>query len=191
MLPEVSSIMEPEFAPQYSPKERRRRLLLHGVLGSLVGAAVYWWALPRFRSFSADAPCEAIFGVPGSTVLIYGAFVGAPLAAAILIVMLTARQSIETIATRRYPPPGRKVYGRVKIKKGWQAVAFALIPAMFITYLCMLSSQGMARAARMARETQQSAECETRSNNQAPTISPPRPNRSGSETDAGGSAPVR
>ncbi|GFE78641.1 hypothetical protein GCM10011487_06410 [Steroidobacter agaridevorans] len=156
--------MDPEFAPQYSPKERRRRLLLHVVVGTLLGAAIYWWVLPRFRLFSADAPCEAIFGVPGSTVLIYSAFVGAPLAAAILIVLLTARQSIETIATRRYPPPGRKVYRRVKIKKGWQAIAIALIPAMFITYLCVLSSQGMTRAAEMARETRQAAECEASSN---------------------------
>lgn len=158
--------MEPEFAPQYSPKERRRRLLLHVVVGTLLGAAVYWWALPRFRSFSQEAPCESIFGVPGSTILIYGAFVGAPLAAAILIVLLTARQSIETIATRRYPPPGRKVYRRVKIKKGWQAIAFALIPAMFITYLCVLSSQGMTKAAEMARTTRQSTDCGTKSSKQ-------------------------
>lgn len=158
--------MEPEFAPQYSPKERRYRLLLHVVVGTLLGAAVYWWVLPRFRLFSGDAPCEAIFGVPGSTVLIYGAFVGAPLVAATLIVLLTARQSIETIATRRYPPPGRKVYRRVKIKKGWQAIAIALIPAMFITYLCVLSSQGLTRAAEMARETRQSADCDTKPNQQ-------------------------
>ncbi|WP_153067013.1 hypothetical protein [Steroidobacter cummioxidans] len=152
--------MEPEFAPQYSPRERWHRLLLHVALGTLLAAAVYWWALPRFRSFSADAPCELIFGVPGSTVLIYGAIVGAPLAAAVLIVLLTARQSLETIATRRYPPPGRKVYRRVKIKKGWQAIVFALIPAMFVAYLCVLSSQGMSMAARMARETRQSAQCD-------------------------------
>ena len=159
--------MEPEFAPQYSPKERRRRLILHVAVGTLLGVAVYWWVLPRFRSFSADAPCESIFGVAGSTVLIYGAFVGAPLAAAILIVLLTARQSIETIATRRYPPPGRKVYRRVKIKKGWQAVAIALIPAMFITYLCVLGSQGMTRAADLARQTRQAAECNASPNKQS------------------------
>lgn len=181
--------MKPEFAPQYSPKERLRRLLTHGVLGALTAGALYWWVWPHYQSYSADAPCEAIFGVPGSTILIYGVFVGAPLAAAILIVLLTARQSIETIATRRYPPPNRKVYGRVKIKKGWQAIAFALIPAMFITYLCVLSSQGMTRAAQMARETQQSAECNARSSK--PAVSPVPPNRSRSETDAGESAPER
>lgn len=158
--------MESEFAPQYSPKERRRRLLLHVVLGALLAAAVYWWALPRFRAFSPDAPCELIFGVPGSTLLIYGAFVGGPLVAAVLIVLLTARQSIETIATRRYPPPGRKVYRRVKIKKGWQAIVLALIPAMFITYLGVLSSHGMTRAAEMARATRQSVECDTKPNKQ-------------------------
>lgn len=177
--------MDPELAPQYSPKERRRRLLLHVVIGTLLGAALYWWALPRFRSFSADAACEVIFGVPGSTLLIYAAFVGLPLAAAILIVLLTARQSIETIATRRYPPPGRKVYRRVKIKKGWQAVAVALIPAMFVTYLCVLSSQGMTKAAQLARSTRQSAECYTQPNKQRaedrkPTIREQRQRRSAS-----------
>ncbi|HEY0941278.1 MAG TPA: hypothetical protein VGE08_14355 [Steroidobacter sp.] len=149
----------PEFAPRYSPKERRQRLLLHGVLCALMAGAVYWWVLPRFRVFSADAPCEAIFGVPASTVLVYAAFVGAPLAAAVLIVALTARWSIETIATRQYPPPGRKVYRRVKVKRGWQAVAFALIPAMFITYLCVLGAQGLVKAGQIARAMQDSAEC--------------------------------
>jgi hypothetical protein len=160
--------MEPEFAPQYSPKERWRRLLLHIVVGTLLAAAVYWWALPRFRSFSAEAPCQLLFGVPGSTVLIYSAVVGAPLAAAVLIVLLTARQSIETIVTRRYPPPGRKVYRRMKIKRGWQAITFALIPVTFVAYLCVLSSQGMTMAARMARETRQSAQCDTNAKKQSP-----------------------
>lgn len=162
--------MKPEFAPQYSPKERRRRLLVHGVLGLLTLGALYWWALPRYRSFSAEAPCETILGVPGSTILLYGGFVGVPLAAAILIVLLTARSSIEAIATRRYPPPNRKVFGRVKVKKGWQAIAFALMPAMAVTYLCVLSSQGLATAAQMAREIQQSAVCGANTNDRSPEV---------------------
>jgi hypothetical protein len=160
--------MEPEFAPRYSTKERRRRLLLHGVLCVLMFVAVFWWALPRLRSYFDTARCETIFGLPGSTVLVYGVFVGLPLAAAILIVLLTARTSLHAIATRRYPPPGRKVYGRVKVKKGWQAIAFALLPAMLITYLCVLSSQGMSKAAQIARETKQSATCGTQ-NVEVPT----------------------
>lgn len=181
--------MEPEFAPQYSPKERRRRLALHGVLCLLTLGALYWWALPRYRSFSADAACTSIFGVPGSTILLYGALVGIPLAAAVLIVMLTARASLETILTRRYPPPGRKVYGRVKIKRGWQAIAFALVPAMFITYLCVLSSQGMATAARMAREAQQSASCGAESKNQ--TREPRKESRRDPATEPGRRRPAR
>lgn len=156
--------MEPEFAPQYSLEERRRRLVLHGVLCVLVIGALYWWAWPRYQSFSADAACASVFGVAGSTVLIYGAFVGMPLAAAILIVMLTARSSMESILTRRYPPPGRKVFGRVKVKKGWQAIAFALLPAMFITYLCVLGSQGMTVAAQMSLDAQRAATCGAESN---------------------------
>lgn len=160
--------MEPEFAPRYSPEERRRRLLLHCVICVLLIAALYWWALPRFRAFVPDAPCEAVFGVPASTVLLYAALVGAPIAGAILLVALTARTSIHAIATRRYPPPGHKVFGRVKVKRGWQAIAFALMPAMIITYLCVLSGQGMMTAARMAREIDRSADCAADRNKQAP-----------------------
>lgn len=153
--------MEPDFAPRYSPKERRQRLILHGVLCALMASVVYWWAFPRIRSVTAATPCEAILGVPASTILLHAAFVGAPLAAAILIVALTGRWSIETIATRQYPPPGRKVYRRMKVKRGWQAIAFALIPAMLITYLCVLGAQGLARAEQMSRTLQRSAECHT------------------------------
>lgn len=179
--------MEPEFAPRYSPQERRRRLLVHGVLGLLMFGAVYWWALPRYRSFFVAAACETIFGVAGSTVLIYGAFVGLPLAAAILMVLLTARSSIHAIATRRYPPPGQKVYRRVKVKKGWQAVALALVPAMFITYLCVLSSQGMAQAARLSRETQQSATC----GSEGEAAPPRQQSRRDPATDGGRRRPSR
>jgi hypothetical protein len=162
--------MEPEFAPQYSPKERRRRLLLHGVVTTLMLGALYWWALPRYRTYLAVAPCETIFGVPGATILVYGGFVGVPLAAALLIVLMTARASIEAIATRRYPPPNRKVFGRVKVKKGWQAIAFALMPAMAVTYLCVLSSQGITTAAKMARDTQRSANCGEGSKDRSPAV---------------------
>lgn len=144
--------MEPEFAPQYSPRERWRRLAVHGVLCVLMLVALYFWVWPKYRAISAGAACSTVFGVPGSTLLIYGSFVGAPLAAALVIVMLTARISMETILTRQYPPPGRKVFGRVKVKRGWQAVAIALVPAMFITFLCVLSSQGMQTASRIARD---------------------------------------
>ncbi len=160
--------MEPEFAPRHSPEERRRRLLGHGVLGVLLLAALYWWAVPRFRAFVPEAPCEAILGVPASTVLLYAALVGVPLAGAILLVVLTARTSIHAIATRRYPPPGHKVFGRVKIKKGWQAVAFALMPAMVVTYLCVLSGQGMMTARQLSREIDRSADCSLNQSEQAP-----------------------
>jgi hypothetical protein len=174
--------MDPDFAPQYSPKERRRRLLVHAVLGALMAGAVYWWVLPRVSALTADAPCETIFGVPASTVLIHGAFVGAPLAAAVLIVVLTGRWSIETIATRQYPPPGRKVYRRMKVKRGWQAVTFALIPAMFITYLCVLAAQGLPRAAQMAQTMQRSAECHVSSDIEStPPRAPSRRDSNGTE----------
>ncbi|MDY6947364.1 MAG: hypothetical protein SXG53_16770 [Pseudomonadota bacterium] len=178
--------MEPEFAPQYSPKERLRRLLVHGVLGLLALVALYWWVLPRYRAFLAEAPCETLLGMPGSTILLYGAFVGIPLAAAVVIVLLTARSSLEAIATRRYPPPNRKVFGRVRIKKGWQAVAFALMPAMAITYLCILSSQGLSTATQMARDAQRSAVCGTE-----PKIQTGQPNNEGRRDSAAGHRPRR
>lgn len=140
-------------------------------------------ALPRFRAFVPHAACETLFGVPGSTVLLYAALVGTPLAGAILLVVLTARASIASIATRRYPPPGQKVFGRVKVRRGWQAVAFALMPAMVITYLCVLSGQGMLTAATMAREIDRSANCGTAES--AQTSQPRESDRRAKGADAG------
>ncbi|MBL8270456.1 hypothetical protein [Steroidobacter sp.] len=154
----VAATMEPEFAPQYSPQERRRLQILYGVLSILMFGALYW-AVPRFRLLAIDAPCVTLFGIPGSTLLLYGALVGAPLVGAVLMVAMTARSSIYSIATRRYPPPGQKVFGRVKVKRGRQAVALALMPAMLVTLICLLSAQGMAVATRMSREVRQSAVC--------------------------------
>lgn len=37
-------IMKPEFAPQYTAKERWRRLTVHGLLCLLMGAVLYGWA---------------------------------------------------------------------------------------------------------------------------------------------------
>ena len=170
--------MQPEFAPQYSPQERRRLQILYGVLCVLMFGALYW-AVPRFRSLAIDAPCETLLGVPGSTILLYGLLVGAPLTAAVLLVAMTARSSIHAIATRRYPPPGQKVFGRVKVKRGRQAVAFALMPAMFVTCICLLSAQGMAVANRLARDVQRSVECGP--NSEQPAPAPRSKDRNGSE----------
>lgn len=177
--------MEPEFAPRYSPEERRRRLLVHGVLCVLLAAALYWWVVPGFKAFVPDAPCEAVFGVPASTILLYAALVGAPLAGAVLLVVLTARTSIHAIATRRYPPPGHKVFGRVKVKRGWQAVAFALMPAMVITYLCVLGGQGMMTAHQLAREIDRSADCSSEQAPQRKRDRQPPTRNSGRERPAG------
>lgn len=171
----VAGGMEQEFAPQYSAKERRRLQIMYAVICVLMAAALYWWVLPRIRLLAVEAPCAMIFGVRGSAVLLYSALVGAPLMGAVFLVAMTARSSIHAIATRRYPPPGQKVFGRVKVKKGKQAVAMALVPAMFVTAICLLSIEGMHVANKMIRDVQRSVQCGVSAKDQA--LEPPTKKR--------------
>lgn len=109
---------EPEYAPQYSARER----WLHALIGigsaAVILAVCKWWAFPELRMFAQTAHCRTILGIPGTSVLMYGVFVGLPLAASISIAAFVAPLAIRSIRMREYPPPGVKVHGKVKVRKG-------------------------------------------------------------------------
>lgn len=143
----ISPHMEPEFAPEYSSSERWR---LIGLCFSLMLAGYgVWklWLLPRLLWFADNSQCQTVFGISGTTVLFYGLFVGIPIAGAVLIAIFTLGVSVRAIRTRRYPPLGHKVFHRTKVRKGWPAVALALVPPLFVIYFCGLAASGVPLAA--------------------------------------------
>ncbi len=140
--------MEPEFAPEYSTRERWRLIGWYSLLMLAMVAASKLWLLPRFAWFAANSQCQTVFGIPGTTVLFYGLFVGLPLGAAVLVAAFTVGISVRAIRSRRYPPPGQKVLRRTRVRKGRHAIALALTPLLAVICLCALATWGATQAAQ-------------------------------------------
>lgn len=120
--------MEPEYAPQYTFKERLRHIAVLLPIGAGLYLAYEWWFLPNLRAFSDHAVCEVVFGVSGLSILLYGLFVFMPLSFGIVTAGVYLPTAVRSIKTQRYPPLGKKVYRPTRIKTGRRAVASALAP---------------------------------------------------------------
>lgn len=145
--------MTQEYAPQYTTRERLRRLAVCLPLGLGGYALCQWWLFPRLKTFAEHAQCVTVLGMPGSQALFYGIFVGMPLFLAVVMTAVFMPSAVGSIKTRRYPPPGEKVYRPTKIKTGRRAVAASLVPlAVALLFLCIAgwgyvqASQIIARA---------------------------------------------
>lgn len=145
--------MEPEFAPEYSTRERWRLVGLYSLLMLAVYGASKLWLLPRLAWFAANSQCQYVFGVSGTAVLFYGLFVGLPLGAAVLYAAFTVGISVRTIRSLQYPPPGQKVLRRTRVRKGRPAIALALAPLWVVASLCGLAAWGATQAARQLERT--------------------------------------
>lgn len=146
--------MEPEFAPEYSAKERLHRLAVVLPLALGTAAAFQWWFIPLFRQFADNAHCRTLFGIPGEVVLFYGLFVGFPILLALTVCAMTIRSSLKTIQTRRYPPLGEKVFRRTKVRTGWRAVAIASAPIVLVLYLFGMAAWGYGPATELIKKGQ-------------------------------------
>lgn len=115
-----------EYAPQYSLRERIRRAIVGVVCLSIFFAVWQWWALPEWSEFARTAHCRTVWGISGSSVVMYAIFVGAPLAIAISLGAITVPLALRSIRARQYPPPGKKVLGKVRIRTGRKALVSAV-----------------------------------------------------------------
>jgi len=145
--------MEPEFAPEYSSKERLHKFAVVAPLVLGLYAAVEWWFLPVIRRFSDNAYCETVLGVPGQVVLFYGLFIGIPMLSGLLVCAMTINCSLKAIRARRYPPPGEKVFRRTKVKTGWSAVAIACGPIVITILLFCLACWGYGAATELIEKS--------------------------------------
>lgn len=141
--------MDPEFAPEYTTKERIRRIVTAVPLALCFYAISKWWLFPQLSSLARHAECVTVFGIPGVSALFYGTFVGVPITAALVMGALIVPSSWMALRTHRYPPPGTKVYRRTRIKTGWRAVAAASVPLILIAAMVGLGIWGFGPARSM------------------------------------------
>lgn len=111
----------PEFAEPYT-KEDAIRIV---VIGTLAGAAVVIlgksWLFPSLKEFATTAPCRAVWGIDGMTVLWYGLFVGLPLLAALLTLATLGWRGYKIFRDGQFPPLKEKVARPTRIRRGRKA----------------------------------------------------------------------
>ncbi len=127
-----------EYAPEYSHAERAHIVAL-GTLASVVLIGVcQFWLFPWLHEFSESAHCRTVFGVSGTAVLFYGIFIGIPLHAALLVILLVGRRGFKVVREGRIPPAGEKVFRPTRIIRGVRAKLlgyvqlFAAVPLLCI-----------------------------------------------------------
>jgi hypothetical protein len=144
----------PEFAEEYTVRERVRFVLLGVLIGALLVAACKLWFFPWLKEFSAVAPCRTVFGVNGLTVLWYGLFVGLPLHAAVLVGVTSGWRGYKVLRDGQCPPVGERVFRPTHIRRGSAARRIgywhlgACLPLLALALWGGLQASDMARASR-------------------------------------------
>lgn len=127
-----------EYAPQYSQRERIRYAIIGVVCFSILFAVTEWWAFPQWRMFVQTAHCRTVLGVPGIDVMLYAVLVGVPLIAVLSVAAIIVPSALRSIRARQYPPPGQKMFAKVRVRTGRSAIMMgssaltvvALLPAI-------------------------------------------------------------
>lgn len=142
--------MTSDYAPQYAGRERIARLALAGLSALATYAAHRLWLLPLVRDLGDHPGCRSVFGIDGVSALFQGLFVGVPLLAAIVLLVLQGPTLVRTLRTRTFPPPGQRTLGRVRIRRGWPALLLASMQALLIAILFVIALRGVSSARELA-----------------------------------------
>lgn len=134
---------EPEYAPQYPLRERLRFAAFAVVLAGAVIGIFEWWLFPQWAEFAKTAHCRTVFGIAGSAVVMYVSFVFVPLGAGISLGVFLIPSSLRCIRARRYPEPGKKVLGRVRVRTGRRAVVAASTDVAMVAALFAIGIWGV------------------------------------------------
>lgn len=144
--------LEPEYAPQYTMRERWRCVAIVAVCFAVMWAMREWWPFPQLQVFAQTAHCRTVLGMPGRSVVLYGVFLGMPLAAAMSMGAIIVPPALRSIRTRRYPPLGKKVLGRVKVQTGRTAVLSAATDLVLAAALFAIAIWGGLKAAELTKD---------------------------------------
>jgi H+/gluconate symporter-like permease len=110
-----------QYAPTYTPRERVQFTAIALGVCLPLGIAAEVWGFPALRSFAETSYCHEWFGVNGTTVLMYGVFVGIPLGTGLLVGVPFALFGVRVIRDRQFPPSGQKVSRPTRIRRGQKA----------------------------------------------------------------------
>ncbi|MEW5838184.1 MAG: hypothetical protein AB1717_05060 [Pseudomonadota bacterium] len=126
-----------EYAEEYTRAQRMRQAFYLVLLLSMVVVTCELWLFPTIARFSSHAECIKLWGIPGTTVLIYGAYAFV-FFSIFFITLSISWTGYRTIRHRQWPPPSVKVMRRTKILRGRIAVLYGwLLQLPLILVLAM------------------------------------------------------
>ncbi|MDO4694086.1 MAG: hypothetical protein Q4A62_05605 [Eikenella sp.] len=117
------------YAPRYSLAVRIRFAVVFG----LIACWLHFIFFPAFHDFANHADCRNLWGIPGYIVVFYGSTFG-PALLLVLFAVCLLPDALRILHSKQYPPPGRKTWGKVRVRHGWPALwrawlGIALLPA--------------------------------------------------------------
>ncbi len=126
-----------EYAEEYTRAQRMRQAFYIALFGGIVYTIGKFWLFPAIARLSSHAECVYLWGIPGTTVLIYGNY--AFMFFFVFLMTLPINWTgYRTIRHRQWPPPGVKVIRRTKILRGRIAVLYGwLLQLPLILVLAM------------------------------------------------------
>jgi hypothetical protein len=143
---------EAEYAPQYSREQR----IKHALLGFGIACAVIFTCnvvlFPKLLMMVHGNECQTVFGVSGVAVVMCLVFVGLPLAIAASLGAFVIPRALAAIRARQYPAPGRKVSGKVRIRRGGSAVLNGWADIGGIGLLVAIAIWGSFQATAISRQ---------------------------------------
>jgi hypothetical protein len=146
---------EPEYAPEYSREERVKHALLAFGIALVVIFGCNVLLFPRLLMLVNHVECQTVFGIQGVAVVMFMVFVGVPLAIAVSVGAFLVPRALAAIGARQYPAPGRKVNGKVRIRRGRAALPPACFDLACIALLVVTAIWGSFQAAAISAQAAQ------------------------------------
>ena len=139
-LPKHIKMEGVEYAPEYSPKEKRRQLFwaLLWVLPFFAVANYVW--LPWFNQYVKRAHCDDYGSFTGFHIIAYSLFVGAPIIIALVIFAFMGPGFVKVFQVGQFPLPGKKVSRPTKYVYGWRA---RLMGTLFFIFVMSIAGIGI------------------------------------------------
>lgn len=109
------------YAPEYSTRERIRKILLYLSWIAPTLIAYKLWFLPWLGEYAAHAHCDNYGPFTGAHIIFYSLFIGLPASMGIAFFALEGKDILKIYRLGQYPLPARKVFQPTKYVYGFSA----------------------------------------------------------------------
>ena len=143
-----------EYSQTYSAAERWRFVVLGVLIGALTTGMGKLLLFPALARFADIAPCRAVLGINGATLLWFGTFVGVPLLAALVTGVWYGRAGMRILRAERFPSPGARTLRPIRVIRGTAAKRIGYLHlGAFVPFLALVA-WGYAQASSLSNQGQ-------------------------------------